>query len=327
MIKYFIIVTVDISECFPYHSFQNYLSVSVQVYDFHSYSYFRKSVYAGRNFMISQCSYGKRPLHQGGLNDMIPTMKKHKVLIMIALLVLGATLPLFAFQFSPLEQEFSPSGTNSTKTYTIVNDSNDSIAVEISALTRDLDADGKELNETAAAYFSIVPSKVIVKPQSSQIIRVQYRGPRTVPTELAFRLRAEQITYTQGRADAGQSMFNFLYVYTTSLYITPARVVAKVSVDSAIPTITADVRQMMALTISNSGTIHQLLNGVTIELTNTSTRQSILYEGEALGFVNGLNLLAGKTVKVLVAWPESVQFPSNPAEAAKAYTAKINYNR
>ena len=277
--------------------------------------------------MISQCSCGKRPLHQRGLDDMIRTMKKQKVFLIVALLVLSASVPLFAFQFSPLEQEFSPSGTNSTKTYTIVNDSNDSIAVEISALTRDLDKDGKELNETAAAYFSIVPSKVIVKPQSSQIIRVQYRGPRTVPTELAFRLRAEQITYTQGRADAGQSMFNFLYVYTTSLYITPTRVAVKVSADSAVPTLTADGRQMMALTISNSGTVHQLLNGVTVEVLNTSTRQSVLYEGDALGFVNGLNLLAGKSVNVLVAWPESVPFPSNPSEAAKAYTAKINYNK
>jgi len=277
--------------------------------------------------MISGSSYGKRPLHHSGLNDMIRTMKKQKVFLMIALLVLTASVPLFAFQFSPLEQEFSPSGTNSTKTYTIVNDSNDSIAVEISALTRDLDKDGKEINDTAAAFFSIVPSKVIVKPQSSQIIRVQYRGPRTVPTELAFRLRAEQITYTQGRADAGQSMFNFLYVYTTSLYITPARTVVKVSVDSIVPTLTADGRRMMALTISNTGTIHQLLNGVTVEVVNSSTRQSILYEGEALGFVNGLNLLAGKTVNVLVAWPETVQFPSNPSDAAKLYTAKINYNK
>ena len=277
--------------------------------------------------MISGSSYGKRPLHHSGLNDMIRTMKKQKVFLMIALLVLTASVPLFAFQFSPLEQEFSPSGTNSTKTYTIVNDSNDSIAVEISALTRDLDKDGKEINDTAAAFFSIVPSKVIVKPQSSQIIRVQYRGPRTVPTELAFRLRAEQITYTQGRADAGQSMFNFLYVYTTSLYITPARTVVKVSVDSIVPTLTADGRRMMALTISNTGTIHQLLNGVTVEVVNSSTRQSILYEGEALGFVNGLNLLAGKTVNVLVAWPETVPFPSNPSDAAKLYTAKINYNK
>jgi len=84
---------------------------------------------------------------------------------------------------------------------------------------------------------------------------------------------------------------------------------------------------MMSLTISNTGTTRQLLNGVSIEVTNTSTRQSVVYEGDALGFVNGINLLAGKTVTVLVAWPESIPFPSNPSDAARSYTAKINYNR
>jgi fimbrial chaperone protein len=277
--------------------------------------------------MFLGTSYGKRPLHIVVLSDMIRTMKKHKILIVAIWLMVFFTIPIFAFQFSPLEQEFAPSGANSTKTYTIVNDSNDTIAVEITALTRDLDVDGKEINETAAAYFSIVPSKVLMRPQSSQIVRVQYRGPRTVPSELAFRLRAEQLTYTQGRADAGQSMFNFLYVYTTSLYVTPSRSVVRVVVDSAVPIVTSDGRNMMSLTVSNTGTTHQLLNGVSIEVSNTSTRQSVVYEGDALGFVNGLNLLAGKTVTVLVAWPESIPFPSNPRDAAKSYTAKINYNR
>ncbi len=174
-------------------------------------------------------------MHQDTSSGIILSMKKVSIIVTILLLV-GMFSPLFAFQFSPLEQEFSPSGANSTKTYTIVNDSADSIAVEISALTRDLTKDGAELNESAAAYFSIVPSKVILKPQSSQIVRVQYRGPRTVPTELAFRLRAEQIPYTRGRATENRSMFNFLYVYTTSLYITPTRVSPKVDVLSAIPT-------------------------------------------------------------------------------------------
>jgi fimbrial chaperone protein len=276
---------------------------------------------------IGMKSYGEvieRPLHRIRLNGMMHVMNRK---FLVTLLVLVCTLvPLFAFQFSPLEQSFAPTGANSTKTYTIVNDSNDSIAVEISALTRDMDRSGKEINESASAYFSIVPSKVILRPQSSQIVRVQYRGPRTVPTELSFRLRAEQIPYSQGRATEGQSMFNFLYVYTTSLYVTPARSTARVEVDAAKPTLTSDGRQVMTLTLSNTGTIHQILNAVEIEVTNNATRQSVVYQGEALGFVNGLNLLAGKTVSVQVAWPQNMQFPANLANAERLFTTKITYN-
>jgi fimbrial chaperone protein len=276
--------------------------------------------------MKSYTDENKRPLHRVRLNDMMQDMKRNKFLVLILMVSIFAASPLFAFQFSPLEQSFEPTGANSTKTYTIVNDSNDSIAVEISALTRDLDANGKEINQSAAAYFSIVPSKIILRPQSSQIVRVQYRGPRTVPTELSFRLRAEQIAYSQGRATEGQSMFNFLYVYTTSLYVTPARTTTRVSVDSAAPMLTSDGRQVMNLTISNTGTIHQILNGAKVEVANNATRQAVVYEGDALGFVNGLNLLAGKTVSVQVAWPQNMEFPSNLANAQRMFTAKISYN-
>jgi fimbrial chaperone protein len=267
----------------------------------------------------------KRPLHRVRLGGMINSMKK-RILILTILLTVCVIAPIFAFQFSPLEQSFAPTGANSTKTYTIVNDSDDSIAVEISALTRDMDAAGRELNESAAAYFSIVPSKVILRPQSSQIVRVQYRGPRTVPTELSFRLRAEQIPYSQGRATEGQSMFNFLYVYTTSLYVSPTRETTRVQVNSAKPTLTADGQQVMTLTVANAGTVHQILNGAKVEVTNNATRQSVVYEGAALGFVNGLNLLAGKTVAVQVAWPQNMQFPTNLTDAEKVFAAKISYN-
>lgn len=267
----------------------------------------------------------KRPLHRVRLSGMINFMNK-RILILAILLAVCTITPIFAFQFSPLEQSFAPTGANSTKTYTIVNDSDDSIAVEISALTRDMDPAGKEKNESAAAYFSIVPSKVILRPQSSQIVRVQYRGPRTIPTELSFRLRAEQIPYSQGRATEGQSMFNFLYVYTTSLYVSPTRTTARVQIDSAKPTLTADGQQVMTLTVANAGTVHQILNGAKVEVTNNATRQSVVYEGAALGFVNGLNLLAGKTVTVQVAWPQNMQFPTNLTDAEKVFAAKISYN-
>ncbi|MDC7246701.1 MAG: fimbria/pilus periplasmic chaperone [Sphaerochaetaceae bacterium] len=251
-------------------------------------------------------------------------MKSVKILI-ISIVFLSIVSPVFAFQFSPLEQEFEPTGANSTKTYTIVNDSADSIAVAISALTRDLTVSGEEQNESAAAYFSIVPSKIILKPQSSQIVRVQYRGPRTIPKELSFRLKAEQIPYTQGRATENQSMFNFLYVYTTSLYITPSRISPKVEVTSAVPTVTGDGRQVLTLTIENTGTVHQILKDVEVEVIHNQTRQSVLYQGEALGFVNGLNLLADKTVSVQVAWPSNFEFPTSSVNSSSLLTPKISY--
>lgn len=109
------------------------------------------------------------------MNQMKQNAKRTTILTLIILLVSLASI--YAYQFSPLEQVFQPTGAESTKTYTIVNDSNDSIAISISALIRDQDSQGVEINTPADAYFSIVPNKLVVPPQSSWVVRVQYRGP------------------------------------------------------------------------------------------------------------------------------------------------------
>lgn len=267
---------------------------------------------------------GKNHLHQVLCGGNMHGMNKIRF-VTILLLIMSSLMPLAAFQFSPLEQNFAPTGADSTKTYTIVNDSADTIAVEVTALTRDLSSSGEEENESASAYFSIVPSKVLLRPQSSQIVRVQYRGPRTVPNELAFRIRAEQIPYTQGRAAENTSMFNFLYVYTTSAYITPTRVTERVEVASAVPARTVEGRQVLSVEIENTGSVHQILNDLKLEVIENKTRKSVLYQGEALGFANSMNLLAGKKVRVNLTWPSTFEFPSSSSGAASLFTTKLSY--
>ncbi|HPK64328.1 MAG TPA: fimbria/pilus periplasmic chaperone [Sphaerochaeta sp.] len=239
-------------------------------------------------------------------------------------LVLGALLvtSVYAYQFSPLEQTFQPSGAESSKTYTIVNDSNDSIAISISALTRDQDAQGNEINTPADAYFSIVPNKLVVPPQSSWVVRVQYRGPQTVTTELAFRLKAEQIPYSQGRASTDKGMFNFLYIYTTSLYVQPSRVVESVAVRSLAPATLEDGSPGLAVTVANLGTVHQLLIAATLEIRDNKGKTVLLEGQDALGSLDGMNLLARKTVTKTIPWPNGLSSGSGVT-----YQATIKYTK
>lgn len=237
---------------------------------------------------------------------MICHMNRTKRVIAILLVGIVWVCSLAAFQFSPLEQTFSPTGAESTKTYTIVNDSDDSIAIEISALTRDQDASGNELNTSAAAYFSIVPAKVIVKPQSTQIVRVQYRGPKTVTNELAFRLRAEQIPYSQGKNAQDKGMFNFLYVYTTSLYVNPSRPIERAGVQKVAPAVGEDGTPALAVTVTNTGNVHQLLIDAELVVTDSVGNTVTLNGAELLPGVDGMNLLAKKTVTKNIPWPSSL---------------------
>ena len=110
----------------------------------YSMTYTIKNAVRERELLMNRCLFG--------------TMRKVILTVLVGFLALYSVA---AYQFSPLEQSFQPTGAESTKTYTIVNDSNDSIAISISALIRDQDAQGNEVNTPADAYFSIVPNKLV----------------------------------------------------------------------------------------------------------------------------------------------------------------------
>lgn len=241
---------------------------------------------------------------------------------LLFVLMVCALVAVSAYQFSPLEQSFAPTGVQSTKTYTITNDSDDSIAITITALIRDQNENGEEINRPATNYFSIQPSKVIVKAQSSQIIRVQYRGPRTVTNELSFRIKSEQISYNKGKQSTDKGMFNFLYNYVTSAYVAPAKTIEKVSITNVQKATGADGATNLAVTASNEGTVHQLLLNAILTVTDSKGNSVDLDTKEQLGSLLGLNILAKKNVTVQIPMPEGL----SQADGV-SYKATIKYSR
>jgi Gram-negative pili assembly chaperone, N-terminal domain. len=241
-------------------------------------------------------------------------LNKSKIIVLIVAVMLVAG-NLFAFQFSPLTQVFEVKGPSATKTYTITNDSDDPIAVEMTALRRDQDANGNEVNTDASAYFSIQPARSIIQPQSSLIVRVQYRGPQTVTSELSFRIKAEQIQYSQGKSTQSQSMFNFLYVYISSAYIAPSKVTERVVVSSIAPTQDGN----MAIKLTNAGTVHQVLDGLVINIMDGEGNAVSLSGSDMLPELNGMNILARKAVTKTVPWPEGLSKNSS-------YKASLSYD-
>ncbi len=240
---------------------------------------------------------------------------RHKPLVAFFIVLILACTSLFAFQFEPLVQTFDVSGANATKTFTITNDSDDIIAVVVSALVRTQDADGNEVNSDASRYFNIQPARILIQPQSSQIVRGQYRGPRTVTRELSFRIVAEQIPYSQGRIASSGSMFNFLYVFRASAYVLPSQISQGVS----IAAVTDNGDGTLAVTLRNDGNVHQILYDCVLTLQDASGNIVTLSGSDALPGISGSNILAG------AAWTKSIPLPEG-LDAGSAYRASISYN-
>lgn len=239
---------------------------------------------------------------------------KRKLFFIISVMILVCTTA-FAFQFEPLVQTFDVSGANATKTFTVTNDSDDIIAVVVSALVRTQDEQGNEVNSDASRYFNIQPARILIQPQSSQIVRVQYRGPRTVTRELSFRIVAEQIPYSQGRIASAGSMFNFLYVFRASAYVLPSQIQ-----ESVVVTGLADNGDgTLAVTLTNNGNVHQILYDCELTLQDAQGGTITLTGSDALPGISGSNILAGSS------WTKNIPFPQGLA-AGSTYKASLDYN-
>lgn len=238
-------------------------------------------------------------------------MKRLAILLCLVVFCLSAA---YSYQLSPLNATYDSSGPDSQKIYTIVNDSDSPIAIEISAVKRNIDINGEEYNEDASAYFSIQPSKMIIRPQSTQLVRVQYRGPSTLTEEQSFRIISEQIPYSVGAQvpDSGQ-MISFLFVYSTSAYVRPSRVI-----ESVTSTAEVDEDGKLSVTIENTGSVHQLLNSLEVAVTSENGA-SYTFTEEELEAISGISLLTNSKVIVRTENAPSELLSADNLEASVSY--------
>ena len=234
--------------------------------------------------------------------------------IVTVLVLLLLPFALMAYQLSPLNVTYDPTGAGSARVYTIVNDSDAPIAIEVRAEQRIIDIDGNEVNQDGSAYFSIQPNRMIIRPDSTQLVRVQYRGPQTVTRELSFRIISEQIAMPRGAQDeeSGQ-MISFLFVYSTSAYVKPSRVV-----ESVTPSVTETEDGKLEIVLDNTGSVHQMLNSLVITLAGDDGTSYTLTEDE-LAPLSGQNLLTNSKLRTVIEMPEVLS-------GAESIAAEISYD-
>ena len=233
---------------------------------------------------------------------------KKRIILLITLLVFVAT-SLSAFQFTPISKDFDSNGAGARQTFRVINDSDKTIGVQISALTRDMDLYGNETLEDASKYFSIYPKQVVVRQGSYQTVRVQWKGPAAVDDELSYRIEAEQLPLNFNQSTEGANL-NILLVYRGTMYVVPEEVSYDLRMLSIKSHIDSDGNKFIAIEMQNDGNTHQIMYRpeftITSHFGNIATTEVILIQDELVGFA-GENILAGQRRIFLVPWPADLQ--------------------
>jgi fimbrial chaperone protein len=240
------------------------------------------------------------------------TRSIHKRSILLALLFIAVTLAnVTAFSFSPMTVSIPPSGSASVMTYKVTNESNQQTAVSIKVTTRVIDSSGKETNEPADKLFLVFPARVVLKPNSSQNVKVQYRGPANITSEQAYRVIAEQLPVDFSKSTS--SGVNILLTYVAALYVTPKNAAPKLAVTKAVGSQKEGI-QGIELTVKNEGTQHALISNPIVKINNNGSDVELV--GEAAQALDGQNILALSERVVFVPWAAAV--------IGASYTGSIN---
>lgn len=212
-----------------------------------------------------------------------------KVLVMMLVVVSTAPCVMPGFLLSPMEADFSTSGSASTRIYTVENDTDDPVAIWVKIRKQNVQ-EGEIVYEDGNAYFSVSPQKMIVKPQSTQLVRVQYRGPSVVPRELSFLFSFEQVPYELGKTT--KAPVQLAFVYSFAAYVAPSKIIERVSCSAEITD-----EGMLRLRLRNEGNVHQVLNDLSVMLEDGDGNEYLLSSKELEGWSGKIISVAAEAEK------------------------------
>lgn len=227
---------------------------------------------------------------------------QRKVLLAIAfslVVVVAAT----AFTFAPMVVTISPSGPQSVMTFKVTNDSNQQAAVSISVTTREINERGVEKNNPTGNAFIVFPSRIVLDPNTSQNVKIQYKGNANITIEGSYRVIAEQLPVTFDNPTT--SGINIMLRYIASLYVAPKNIKPKVVVERIVGIKKGD-KPGLEVTLINEGSKHTLLFKPQIQIKQSLGFLPVEIKDEPMSEFEGQNLLALSKRIFFIPWEPAI---------------------
>ncbi len=232
--------------------------------------------------------------------------------LLLGLLLWLAPPSAQAFRFIPFTADFDPSGPGANQTFKVENNSNQQIAVEVSIFRRSMNLDGTDELTEAEDDFLVFPSQIVLEPERSQIVRVQWIGDPKPQKELAYRIIAEELPVDLEPEERSGGSVRILVRYMGSIYVRPGGARDDVVLLSAAPDAAENGERKLSITLHNRGGAHAILRNLRLSLAAETEAPGI---GRALEFgsqdlagMSGENILAEHRRRFLLPWPRELPF-------------------
>lgn len=227
-----------------------------------------------------------------------------KTLIFLAVLLLSA-VTAFAFNFEPITQDFTSSGPDTIRNFTLHNDRDENVAVRIQVFSRGMDQNGEEELVPADKLFLVYPSQIVLRPHTNQTLKVQWRGPSVVDVEQSYRILVEQMAVNFAEDLWRGSNIRIMFRYLGSLYVVPPQADHEVVLESYKPASNDKGAKGLELVFHNKGKSHVILGDISITMKGEDlSEEPLILSPEDLAEINNQNLLAQNRRRFFLPLPD-----------------------
>jgi len=213
--------------------------------------------------------------------------------VLLSFLLLIPSLS-WAFRFSPMVLEFSPTGAGSTQVLTVENPGDEKLPIQIEGFARSSNAKGEEVR-TKTEDLTIYPEQVVLLPKEKRNVRVMWAGDVKDGREKAYRIVASQlpVDFREKNSAPKKPSVNlkFLLQYVASAYVVPEGATPKILVKE----VKKSGPQKIHVTFTNEGKAHKVLAFKNLKITAGT---QVVLETQANKAIESTNLLAGDSATV-----------------------------
>ena len=192
----------------------------------------------------------------------------------------------FAFKLIPMNFSIEGGGKNNTALFTVQNDSDSSMAVQLEVRKRIMDIKGKE-TQPETEDFLIFPDQLILAPKKRRVVKVKWLKGEVKDIERSYRLIAEQLPINLKKKKKGNTDIKILLRYVAALYISPQEGKSKIIIEKQLA---SKKSHSIDFTVHNIGKVHEVLTKTKIFLSQEGKK----IELKNLKSISGENILAGQ---------------------------------
>jgi len=232
-----------------------------------------------------------------------------KMIIFMLTFMLLFMQDLWAFKINLIDSTLDLSKGMTSTTATVINDSDNMIAIEATARVRSFSQNGEENFDKEAESLIIVPSQMIIPPGGEQVLNIRWIAPKDIPTEQAFRLLIEYVSISEDQLQGKQSEeqkagININYRIAKSFYVTPKNTKANVTLLGGKKS-NLEGKEVLLLSFDNIGSKHQVIQGLDVNITTQNGIVPVSITKQELG--KPINFLAKEKRDIPILWPAALE--------------------